>query len=174
MDFESQLKVEISRNNTDYITATIDGDKTKFNELWNIMISGKPPVPHRASWVVSTCFDKWPFLVQPYISDIIDFIPIAEHSGIKRLLLRILAESDIPEKKMAEILNICFDYLEADMPVAIKVHSMQIIYNISSIEPGLKPELIAIIEDQMPRHSPAFKSRGTKLLKKLYRETHIR
>jgi hypothetical protein len=174
MDFESQLAVEISKRNTDFITSTINGCEDKFRKVWNIMFTGEPPTPHRASWVVSTCFDRWPYLVHPYLSDMIEYIPYAPHTGIKRSLLKILAQSNIPELKMGELLNICFEYMENDMPVAVKVHAMQIIYNISEKEPDIKPELITVIEDQLPRNSTGFQNRGSKLLKKLYEETGLR
>lgn len=171
MDFESQLKAEISRRNTDFMTAAVDGSEEYFDIVWQLMKKGSHPVPHRASWVISTCYDRWPDLLQPYLHDMIDYIPKAEHTGIKRLLLRILVTSDIPSGKLGEVLNICFDYMEKEMPVAVKVHAMQIIYNISEKEPDLKPELIALIESQLPFQSKAFTSRGKKLLKKLYKET---
>ena len=174
MDFESQLAVEISKRNTDFVTSAINGCEDKFKKIWKIMFTGKTLISHRASWVVSTCFDRWPYLVQPYLPHIIDYIPHAPHTGIKRSLLRILAQSSIPELKMGKLLNICFEYLEIDMPVAVKVHAMQIIYNISENEPDIKPELITIIEDQLPRNSIGFQNRGTKLLKKLYKETGLR
>ena len=55
--------------------------------------------------------------------------------------------------------------------LAIKVHSMQIMYNISETEKDLKPELASIIEYQYDLNSVGFKSRADKLLKKLYKQT---
>lgn len=173
MNFKLQLKAEISKRNTDYIVSIIDGSPKRFEMLWKTMITSDTPVPHRASWAITTCFDRWPELLQPYLEEMIDFIPESNHTGIKRCLLRILALSEIPDSRMGNLLNLCFEYLETDMPVAVKVHAMQIIYNISQAEPDIKTELIAIIEEQMPKQSVGFENRGRKLLKKLYSETGI-
>ena len=48
---------------------------------------------------------------------------------------------------------------------------MQILFNISEREPELKHELIQLIEHEIEYHSSAgIKSRGSKLLRKLYRQ----
>ena len=47
---------------------------------------------------------------------------------------------------------------------------MEIIYKISQLYPEIKNELISTVENMMPRSSFGIKSRGRKLLKKLYRE----
>lgn len=171
MDFKNQLRAEFSRRNTDYVVSFIDGDIERFAHIWEIMVSGEPPLPQRASWVVSVCFVHWPNLLRPYLIEMVNFIPKAAHPGIKRSLLRILSFSEIPEPVAGELLNLCFEYLEMDLPVAVKVHAMQILYNISEKVPDIKPELIAIIEEQMAKNSIGFKTRGRKLLKKLYQKS---
>ena len=47
---------------------------------------------------------------------------------------------------------------------------MDILYALSNIEPELKKELALIIKRQMPYSPPAFQARGSKILKKLYKE----
>ena len=90
---------------------------------------------------------------------------------VKRDLLRVIARSELPEDNLGVLLNNCFEWMQsADEPPSTKVHSMQIVYNVSQYEPDIKPELISIIEDQMPKNSVGYKNRGSKLLKKLYME----
>jgi hypothetical protein len=49
---------------------------------------------------------------------------------------------------------------------------MQVLYGISENEPDFKPELIQIIEQEMEyRPTPGIISRGSKLLKKLRKQT---
>jgi hypothetical protein len=52
-------------------------------------------------------------------------------------------------------------------PIAIKVFSMTVLFNISKNVPEFRDELAIIIEDQMPYGSAGFKSRGKKTLKGL-------
>jgi hypothetical protein len=49
----------------------------------------------------------------------------------------------------------------------VKVFGMTVLANLCEKLPELKNELRIIIEDQMPYGSAGFKSRGSKILKKL-------
>jgi hypothetical protein len=52
---------------------------------------------------------------------------------------------------------------------------MQILFNISETEVGLKPEVLAIIELEMENHpSAGIVSRGRKLTKKLIKQIRIK
>ena len=69
-----------------------------------------------------------------------------------------------------QIIATCFDWLIGEEPVAIKVFAMQSIFNLSESEPWIKTELKAQLELQYETASAAFKSRASKILKKL--KTH--
>jgi hypothetical protein len=49
---------------------------------------------------------------------------------------------------------------------AVKMFCLVILEKLSNLYPEIKPELILIIETQMPYESKAFKSRGRKILAK--------
>jgi len=70
------------------------------------------------------------------------------------------------------LLDFCIENLtSAKEPPAIRVHAMQILYNISEIERDFKPELLAIIEHELEYHSTAgISSRGLKIVKKLRKQ----
>jgi hypothetical protein len=71
---------------------------------------------------------------------------------------------------MALLLNYCLEvFTNAAEPVAIRVHAMQILFNIAQKEPDFSGELIELIENEIELHGSAgLASRGRKLLKKLY------
>jgi hypothetical protein len=50
------------------------------------------------------------------------------------------------------------------------IYSMYIAYNISCIEPDIKPELAGAIESAIPQGSSGVKNIGKNLLKKIYSE----
>lgn len=61
-----------------------------------------------------------------------------------------------------------FDTLNSGRePVAVKVFSMTVLFNIVQVYPELSEELEISIEEQMPFGSGGFKSRGRKVLKDL-------
>ena len=96
-----------------------------------------------------------------------------ESEGPRRSFLKILADvpCDLNEDQKGMLANVCFDWIQSEnQPVAIKVYCMQILAGIAESEPDLKPELISVIEEQIPRGSAGIKAQGKKILKKLYKE----
>jgi len=84
--------------------------------------------------------------------------------------LRIFVSCALPddEDEMGKLAQICFDFMEKNWEkAAIKIYCIDILFRISELEPELKPELSLIIEKEIPYNSVAFRSRGTKILKKL-------
>lgn len=128
------------------------------------------PENWRAIWMVDKIHEKHPELVIPYLPAMTDFLLTTQNAGKKRHLLKLISLHDIPEEKMAIMLNYCFDaFTSADEPVAVRVHAMQILFNIALKEPDFANELISLIEHEIEYHGSAgISSRGGKLLKKLY------
>ncbi|MFC2101250.1 hypothetical protein ACFLRZ_05415, partial [Bacteroidota bacterium] len=107
------------------------------------------------------------------ISDIIRSIPELIDDAVKRAFLKILMNYPKieDEELLAILMNYCFRYLESHYEtVAVKIYSMEILYHISNSVPEIKNELIAIIEEQVRRGTPAIKVTGQRKLKKLYME----
>ena len=167
MNISDQLKAEISRKNTDYIAHYIGNDPEIFKQLIELLFNGAAPLPHRASWVVSTISDYNPELVRPYLKKIVSHIEKFDHSGIHRNLLRYLAAEKIPEALQGKMYDVCYRWLQSrNEPPAVKVHCMQILFNISAQELDLRKELKLIIEELTDHESSAIKSRSRQLMRK--------
>lgn len=145
------------------------------NYLNNLLIyysTDCPPFPHRASWVITTISDRYPELVRPYLKKIVSHIEKFDHSGIRRNLLRFIAETDVPKSLQGKLYDVCYRWLQSRLePPAVKVHCMQILFNISEKEPDLRKELKLIIEDLIDHDSAAIKSRSRQLMKKINNHT---
>ena len=93
-------------------------------------------------------------------------LPGFGNNGVKRQVVKALAAREIPEKYEGRMVDLCFRWLQSPkMPVAIKVHCMQILANITERHPDLAEELRIVIIEQIPRNSVGFSSRGRKILK---------
>ena len=168
MDFSDQLMAEMSRRNADYIAHLIGNDPKLFKDLLELVFSGKAPLPLRASWVITIITEKHPELLKPYIKKIISRIEKFEHPGIRRNLLRYLSENEVPSSILGKLYDICYQLLlSRTEPVAVKVYSMQILFNIAEKEPDFKNELRLIIEELTDHESAAIKSRSRQLMAKL-------
>jgi hypothetical protein len=168
MDIKEQLLVEISRINSDYIAAYINRDPKLFKELMDLVFESKHPIPMRASWVASIISDAYPDLLLPYVPKIISQLKNFDHTGVRRNFLRYLATIDIPESIAGGLFDDCYNWLlSRDAPPAVKVHSMQIIYNISRNEPDLLKELSLILDELKHHESAAIRSRSNEIRKKI-------
>lgn len=173
MNFREQLLAELSRKNADYIASVIDKDENLFKKIMELVFTNEKYVSGRAAWVMEILWLKYPYLIEPYIHDIIDFLPKSKYDNQKRHLTKVLSTRDLrelDEERLGILIDRCFTWLEDPIyPTAVKMFSMQIIYNYIEIEPVLASELIAIIENQYDDSTPGFKNRADKTLKKLYK-----
>jgi hypothetical protein len=169
---EKDLLYETGRKNTDRVSDLVLQKPELFEELFQVFALNQEPVSRRAAWVIDTFSEKYPAFIAPFLDRIVDLIPTFEHDGLKRHSLRILARSPLPEgDRLGILMAICFDWLLSPAEaVAAKVYCMEILYRISQVEPDLKKELAETIEWRLNEETAGFKSRGQKLLKKLYTE----
>jgi hypothetical protein len=135
-----------------------------------IVLHGKEPVVQRAAWAMDVCLEKHPELLSPYVETLIETLPQFTNNGVRRQVVKALASREIPEKHEGQIADLCFDWLQTtDVPVAIKVHCMQILANLTERYPDLAVELRTVIMEQMPRNSVGFASRGRRILREMFK-----
>jgi len=125
---------------------------------------------YRAIWMVEKIHDQRPDLVLPYFPVMTSFLLKTQNSGKKRHLLKLISLYPVHEKDLALLLDFCIRiFTNAAEEIAVRVHAMQILYNIAEKEPDFTNELIDLIEHEIEYHGSAgISSRGRKLLKKLY------
>lgn len=128
------------------------------------------PENWRAAWMIDKINEKNPAVVLPYLPAMTDFLLTTKNDSKRRHFLKLIGLHDIPEERMGVLLNYCLDvFTDAAIPVAVRVHAMQILFNIAQKEPDFTSELIDLIEHEIEYHgTPGIKSRGQKLLKKLH------
>ena len=167
INYEQLLMKQLSRRHMEYVAHCIGNNEKQFEQLMTIVLHGREPVIQRAAWAMDVCLDVYPELLSPYVETLIDALPRFSHNGVKRQVVKALAECDLPEKLEGQLADLCFEWLQSpDMPVGVKVHCMQILANIAARYPDLAVELRMIITGQIPRNSTGFASRGRKILKR--------
>ena len=167
MDVKTQLLAEHSKANADLIKEWIGTDKDRFALLVRLFLENEYRVSQRAAMVLGHIHDSYPFLLQPFLGQIIKHLRQPDiHDAVKRNIVRILQNVEIPEEYYGEVADVCFTWLaDPNVAVAIRVFSMTVLWNICQKVPELMPELKATIEDWLEYSSTGFKSRGKKVLK---------
>ena len=169
MNIESEIIREHSKRQCIRIAKWIGTDKKRFNELMGLFLKGEYRITQRAAWIIQHCADEHVELVTPYIESMIDrMLEPNIHDAVKRNVVRILQDIEIPRRLTGKVATVCFEWLaSAKEPIAVKVFSMSVLANIAKKEPDLKNEIRLLIEQQMPMGSAGFKSRGRKVLRQL-------
>jgi hypothetical protein len=143
-------------------------------ELIKIAFKDVYPISMRTANLLEKCDLLRPDIIQPYLKEIVRKLPKSNAEGVKRCLLKMLTRHTKIENEdiLGIVMNCCFEWLvKSGEATAVKYNTMKILYDISQKYPELKIELIAAIEDQLPKTTTGTKNFGTKLLAKLYKET---
>ena len=122
----------------------------------------------RAAWVLDHVCQENKALIVPYVDKLIALFVKSKSESILRVVGKLLSQYPVTNIFDGDFVNACFQLIiSPQVAVAVKVHAMQLLFNVSEKYPALKPEVKIVIEGQIPNNSPAFKSRAIKLLKKL-------
>jgi hypothetical protein len=169
MHLESQILKEHSKRNTVRIARWIGADKKRFRQLMNLFLNGEYRVAQRSAWIVSHCADKHPALLSPFLDMMIDrMLEPGVHGAVKRNVVRLLQNREIPKELTGKVATVCFDLLASQQePIAVRCFSMTVLANISRYEPDIRNELRLTIEHNMPWSTAGFHARGKKILKQL-------
>lgn len=170
MNLEEQILKEHSKHNTVRIARWIGNDKKRFRQLMDLFMKGEYRVTQRSAWIVSHCADEHPALILPYLNKMIARMMEPDvHIAVRRNVVRLLQNIEIPPSLAGKVATICFELLASQKePVAVKCFSMTVLANIAKQEPDLKNEIRLMIEQQMPWGTGGFQSRGKRILRELH------
>ena len=165
---KEQFMAELSRRNIDLVTDWILEKPDVISSVVKLSLSHNEESSWRAAWALEKVSERAKEPLADYIETIINELHKIKLSGTRRIISKILMLHTIPENSEGKILDFCLSMIELPKePVAVKANCMTIIFNLLPKYPELKNEIFAIIEDQIPHNSVAFKSRFGVLKKKL-------
>jgi len=172
MEKEDLLELIDSWENLAFAIREIVHHPELFSVLMEIALYNPEQKSWRAAYLVDKIHDDYPELLLPFIEPVIEQLKTENNSSKKRHFLKLLSMNKIPAKHFGFMVDYCIGALtSAKEPPAVRVHAMQILYNISETEPELKPEILAIIENEMEYHATAgIISRGSKITQKLRKQ----
>ncbi|MEP7127537.1 MAG: hypothetical protein ABI729_01660 [Chitinophagales bacterium] len=168
MHLQEEILKEHLKKQTDKIAAWVCKDKVRFKELMHLFFHGEYRVVQRGAWIVKQVAVQKPEWIRPYLKKMFLYCRQPVHDAVKRNVMNIMQFQILPASLQGIAATICFDFLATpELPVAIKVFSMTVLYNITLQQPDLRHELKTVLEEQMEYSKPAFKSRGKKVLRQL-------
>ncbi|MGC9356024.1 MAG: hypothetical protein ACP5D9_19410 [Mariniphaga sp.] len=137
--------------------------------LMDLALYGSEPKSWRAAWLADKIHEKNPQLLIPWLDQMIEALQNDLPPGKKRHFLKLISLNKIEKKHFLFLMDCCLNtFTSWKEPVAVRVHAMQVLFNISEAEPDFKPELLTIIQHEMELHpSAGIRSRGKKLVQQL-------
>lgn len=159
-----------SWENIELVTKNIIQNPKEFDVLMSVALHHPKQKSWRAAYLVDKIHDEVPKIVIPYLPEIIEKLEIEDNASKRRHWLKLISMNPVDESHFGFLFDYCIKtFTSAKEAIAVRVHAMQILYNISEREPDLKPEVLEIIEHELEYHSTAgIRSRGVKLVKKLH------
>lgn len=172
MNQQELLEIMESWENLNVLIKEIGNHPGHLDLLMYIALNSREPTSWRAAWMADKIHDNYPELIKPYLEKMIKQLNQSLQVGKKRHFLKLISLNEIPHKYYGFLTDYCLNALtSAKEPPAVRVHAMQVLYNISEKEPELKPELLAVIEHEMECHATAgILSKGKKLAGKLHKQ----
>ncbi len=169
MNLREILLAEHSKAQCLKVVKWIGNDPLRFNELVKLFLSDENRVVQLAAWPLSYAVQAHPALIKPHFGKLIrNLRQPGLPDAVKRNTVRIFQEIDAPARFHGELMHTCFGFIESmNEKPAIKAFALTVLFNLSGQYPDIRPELKTIIEDRWDYESPAFKSRGRKILKSL-------
>lgn len=163
-----------SWENIDFLTANSCQDPKTFEHLMSIALFHPKQKSWRAAYLADKVNDKAPKMLLPYLPSIIKRLKTEVNASKKRHWLKLISVHSIDTEHFGFLFDYCISvFTSAKEAIAVRVHAMQILYNISEKEPELKAEVLGIIEHELEYHStPGIRSRGRKLAQKLHLQIH--
>jgi hypothetical protein len=169
MNIKDQLLNIQSKEDVETIAKNVCKNMSNFKILMSFYTGKESKLAQKAAWCLSHVAKNNPSIFKPFMKDIVEQLSRKDvHAAIIRASVSVLQDIEIPENFHGNVLNACFNFIEKpSTPPAIKAFSLTTLFNLSKIYPDIQNELKLIIEERWDTETPAFKSRGKKILKQL-------
>ena len=169
MNLREQILKVHSKANSDLIVNWIGNSQHRFDQLLQLFLHDEYRVVQRASRALANAAINNPQLVAKHYAALIKNLQAsAVHVAVKRNTVRLFAAIPLPAKYHGALMDVCFRFIASpDETVAVKAFSLTILETLSKEYPEIQNELKLVIEERWDHESAAFRSRASKILKKI-------
>ena len=170
-DLQSMVNNMMSMKEAEWLAASAIEIPAIFKKLFEYSCSSDRKLAFRSSWTLTKVCDKFPEIIYPYLSQMVETLNKIDNESTLRSFLRILSLTDlekISNHQHGVLADFCFTALNSGFSaIAVKAYSMEILYRLSVIYPELANELSTSIHLLMENGSAGITARGRQVLRKL-------
>jgi 8-oxo-dGTP diphosphatase len=170
-DIQAIVNNIMGKKEAEWVAVSAIENPAVFNKLLEYSFSPDKRLAFRASWILTKVCDKYPELIYPFLSQVIESLNKLDNESTLRSFLRIISLSDFEKIKAWQhglLTELCFNLLNSGFSaIAVKAYAMEILYKLTLIYPDLANELATSIHLLMEDSSAGIASRGRQILRKL-------
>jgi hypothetical protein len=142
----------------------------KFMELFFIAESSTQAQAARALRMVG---EHRPACLQPYKALLIQEVAPIDHWIVRASFCTVVPKLNLTAREIHQVIEILMDYLNDESSV-VKTCVMQALADLIFLDPGLRDDILPIIESLTHTGTAAMRARGRQLQKKFYKTEHRR
>ena len=170
-DLQAIVNNMMSMKEAEWVAISAIENPAIFIRLFEYSNSSDKKLAFRASWTLTKVCDRFPEIIYPYLSKMVESLRKIDNESTLRSFLRIISLSDLDKiisRQHGILADFCFKILNSGYSaIAVKAYSMEILFRLTSIYPELANELSVSIRILMEDGSAGITSRGRAILKKL-------
>ncbi len=164
----SMLAKDTSKNRKAWINKMA---KTKTDLLpWLVLLEYEPLVASRFLLVMDDVCELKPKRIIPLIVPCFEQRETPPVAGFRSSLVKWLMLAGVPEEIEREVLDQLIIWIQKkEIKTTAKIHALEVLLELASKYPEVIPELLIIMNDQIPNNTIAFEQKCRSIAKGLYR-----
>ncbi len=170
-DLKNMVNSLMGIKEAEWVAASAIDNPEIFRKLIEYSFSPDKKLAFRSSWALTKVCDKYPELIYPHLTNLVESLPKIDNESVQRSFLRIISLTDLHKigtKHHGMLADYCFTSLRSGFTaIAIKAYAMEALYKLALIYPELANELSATINMIQGEGSAGVVARGRQILKKL-------
>ena len=170
-DLKNMVNNLMGIQEAEWVAASAIDNPEIFRKLIEYSFTDDKKLAFRASWALTKVCDRYPEMIFPHITELVEALPKLDNESVQRSFLRIISLTDmhrIGTRHHGMLADYCFTSLRSGFTaIAIKAYSMEALYKLALIYPELANEISATINMIQGEGSAGVIARGRQILKKL-------
>ena len=151
----------------DEVVQDILRNPTLFEEVFEGVLDDDPIVRMRSADALEKASSKNPEYLQPFKKRLINEVSKIKQQEVRWHVAQMFSYLEVNERERDQIINILLSYIDTSDSKIVKTFSMQTLADFAGEDKVVRPKILKILEELVKTGSPAMKSRGRKLIKKL-------
>lgn len=157
-----------SLGRTAEVVADVLRDPALFGVLMQGLLTDDPVIRMRAADAAEKISERHPEYLQPYKKMLLSQVVEIEQQEVRWHTAQMLPRLHLSLDEISQIVAILFEWTQRDSRL-VKTFSMQALADLAEKVPSLRSQVIPLLHDLTETGSPAMRSRGRKLLERMWR-----